>query len=310
VKNTTTTIFFVFAILTCVTISCRKDKADKKYKTQNVIVVVIDGPRFSEHQYIPYLSGPMAKEGVVYSSFRNNGPTYTSSGHTAILTGVYQDINNGGGENPKNPNYLQIFRKKYRVDSSKCRIIASKDKIEALGNTESFGWKGKYLPSYDCGNSGLGTGYRHDSLTYNHILEYLENGLPNLLLINFREPDWSGHQNNWGNYLEGIRQTDEYAYGIWQFIRTNPFYKDRTTLFVTNDHGRHLNDVSSGFRSHGDDCEGCRHINLYAYGPDFKKDIVCSAVRELIDIPTTISELLSLNMPKSDGSVMWELLAE
>ena len=39
------------------------------------------------------------------------------------------------------------------------------------------------------------------------------------------------------------------------------FYKDKTTLIVSNDHGRHI-DSKGGFQNHGDDCAGCRHIEF------------------------------------------------
>jgi hypothetical protein len=296
--------------------ACRADQTVTPYKTQNVIVVVIDGPRYSEswgqaaHAYIPNMSQFMAPEGVVCTNFRNNGPTYTNAGHTAILTGVYQDINNGGGEKPKNHNFLQAYVQQYGVDSRQCRIIASKDKIEILADCKQSGWEGKYLPSTDCGLNGLYSGYRHDTITHDRVMTYLQEEHPKMLFINFREPDFSAHQTDWDNYIQGIIDTDQYVYEIFQFIKTDPFYKDKTTMIVSNDHGRHLDEVSPGFVSHGDGCEGCRHINLFAFGPDFQKNILSSAVREQIDIPATISELLGLRMNNAKGNVMWELFAE
>jgi hypothetical protein len=46
---------------------------------------------------------------------------------------------------------------------------------------------------------------------------------------------------------------------------------------------------------------------LYAYGPDFKQDIIESKPRELIDVNATILELLGLDVLLSDGEVMSEL---
>ena len=130
---------------------------------------------------------------------------------------------------------------------------------------------------------------------------------PNFVLINFREPDYSGHKNDWYGYLYGIQNSDNYIYNIWKFIESNPHYKGNTTLMVTNDHGRHLDGISDGFKSHGDNCEGCRHINFYATGPDFKQNIICNKKRELIDVSATISELLNFELPDGNGKVMKEL---
>ena len=56
----------------------------------------------------------------------------------------------------------------------------------------------------------------------------------------------------------------------------------------------------------GNSCEGCQHINFFAYGPDFKSGII-DRERELIDIPTTIVELLQIESDFVDGKIMHEL---
>ena len=128
-----------------------------------------------------------------------------------------------------------------------------------------------------------------------------------MVLINFQEPDHSGHAMDWKGYLEGLKKSDEYAFRIWEFLNTNENYKGTTTVFITNDHGRHLPGHKDGFISHGDECEGCKHINLFASGPDFKKGIITNAKRGQIDIPATIIELLHLNLPTAKGNLLEEL---
>jgi len=186
-------------------------------------------------------------------------------------------------------------------------IIASKDKLEVLTDCEDSDWKGMYNPSSNCGISGLGSGYRHDSITLTSVTDLLSEFHPQLVLINFREPDYSAHRNNWTDYLNGISDTDEYVFNLWTYLETNEFYKGNTTLFVTNDHGRHLDDIGNGFVSHGDGCDGCRHINLFVAGPDFKRGVIISKKRELIDIPSTISELLEFKFPTGKGEIMHEI---
>lgn len=84
------------------------------YLTENVVIVVIDGPRFSEtrgddsKQYIPNLSAHLVPDGVVYNNFFNNGVTNTIPGHTAITTGIYQEINNSGREYPASPSIFSF----------------------------------------------------------------------------------------------------------------------------------------------------------------------------------------------------------
>ena len=289
------------------------DKESFAYKTKNVVIVVVDGPRFSEtwgdpmHRYIPNMANSLAKEGVVYANFYNNGVTFTNPGHTAISTGNYQKINNSGKELPKNPSIFHYYLEAKNTDRDKTWIIASKDKLAVLADCQNYKWKTTQKPSTDCGVNGLGTGYRADSITFEHTMQTLKNNKPNLLLINFRQPDYSGHSNNWEGYLNGIRSTDEYVYKIWRFLQEDANYSGTTTLFVTNDHGRHLDGYKDGFKSHGDGCEGCRHINLFAAGPDFRKGIVTNIQREQIDISATIAELLQFKVPTGKGKVLKEL---
>ncbi len=293
--------------------SCSKELTEKKYLTENVIVVVVDGPRYSEtwgdirHSNIPLMSQYISKSGIINRKFYNNGLTKTLAGHSSITTGSYQDVNNLGEESPMNPSFFQYWNK---INSSKDEltwIIASKDKIEVMDNCEQEEFNGLYRPYSNCGIDGLGSGYRHDSTTYKVLIEVLNEYRPKLVLVNFKEPDYSAHQGNWDNYIRGIRSTDKYSYLIWRYIQENSNYQGKTTLFITNDHGRHLDDISNGFISHGDDCLGCRHINFFAYGPDFKQGVILDEERELIDIGPTISELLEFEMEFSEGEVMTEL---
>ena len=275
----------------------------------------MDGPRYSEtwgdstHQYIPRMANDLLPQGVLSTNFYTHGPTYTSAGHTAITTGNYQEINNAGQEIPQYPSYFQYWLKKTNKDSTAAWVIASKDKLSVLADCQDPQWAGKYNPSTNCGinGSGVGSGYRDDSSTFEVTKTVLATYHPQLVLINFREPDYSGHQNNWPNYVNGISDIDEYIYQVWNFIENDSIYKGCTSLFVTNDHGRHLDTVANGFAGHGDNCEGCRHINFFACGPDFKKNLIVDEARGLIDIPATIAYLLNYNFPSGQGKIMHEL---
>lgn len=302
--------------------SCDEDDSSKPnesvnqgYITENVIILIIDGPRYSEtwgdssHQYQPRLANDLSSQGIIYTNFYNQGETWTNPSHAAISTGFYQKLANNGSELPMKPSLFQYWLKETGKDSTKAWIVASKDKLSILNNTTDSSWNNKYLAATNCGvnGTGVGSGYRDDNITLDSVFYILSNFNPNLMLINFKEPDGSGHRNDWEDYLKGIRDTDEYLYQIWNFIESNPFYSGKTTLFVTNDHGRHIDGHKDGFISHGDDCIGCRHINLFAVGPDFKEDIIINNNRELIDISKTVSELLDFEVPSSEGEVMEEL---
>lgn len=311
-------------LLAPLVISCNREydyrntqtkKVNRQYKTKNVILVVVDGLRYTEgwgdstRRYIPRMSGIFSKEGVINTQFYNQGDTYTSAGHSSLTTGIYQTIDNGGHEVPDNPSLFQYWNQVYRKDQKKSWIIASKDKLAVLGDCKNRYWSGKYNPMVNAGIDGRGTGsgYREDSLTLKTAIEILKENQPNLVLINFRDPDYSAHSGVWTSYVEGIRKTDEYVYRLWQFLQNDLYYRNTTTLIVTSDHGRHLDSVADGFVSHGDGCEGCRHLVFFATGPDFIKNLQVMTSREQIDVPVTMAELLGFEFPNSQGQIMFEL---
>ena len=285
----------------------------KTFKTEYVFVLVIDGPRMSEtfgdtsHRYIPNLANVLAPQGVLLKNFRNNGITHTNPGHTAITTGVYQRLKNNGEELPKNPSMFQYFLKEKGLDSTQAWVIASKGKLNVLGNTNNRRWKGVNTPSLYCGINGSGMGYSGDNDTWRAAKEILVKYHPKLVLINLLEVDVKGHQNKWNDYLAALKNTDQKALEMWDFIQSDSIYRDKTTLFITNDHGRHPDGHKDGFVSHGDNCEGCRSIYLIALGPDCKKNVQLPNTYEQLDISKTISRMLNFDFPISKGEVMWDL---
>jgi len=284
------------------------------FKSQYAIILVIDGPRYSETfgdttcKYIPKMGKELIKEGVFYTNFKNNGPTYTVPGHTAITTGVYQRISNSGTSLPKKPSLFQYYLNATKAPKTDAYIIASKGKLDVLANTKNKKWKNQHVASTYCGPNGLGVGYGNDDRTFSKVSEVISsNNPPHLMLINLLAVDVYGHLNNWNKYLESIVICDNYADSLWRMIQSNPILKDKTTLFITNDHGRHLDGKKTGFVSHGDNCSGCRHISLLALGPDIEKGKKVDTEAELIDISKTISKMMHFEMPTSNGRFLNEL---
>lgn len=285
-----------------------------EFKARYFIVLVIDGPRFTETygdtscQYIPKLGKELIHEGTLFYNFRNNGTTETNSGHVALVTGVYDKVSNGGKELSKYPSMFQYFLKSSNADRSKAWVITSKGKLQILTNTTDKKWKNTYMPYSYCGPNGNSADYGGDKLTFAKVLEVLDRDQPQLMLVNLLEADVRAHENKWDEYLRAIRNCDNYAYELWKHIQENPQLKDQTALFITNDHGRHLDGHKNGFINHGDGCEGCRHISLLALGPDFKKDAVITGEAEMIDISKTISQMMGFDMPTSKGRYLNEMM--
>lgn len=138
----------------------------------------------------------------------------------------------------------------------------------------------------------------------------MDRDYPSLVMVNFGMTDTMGHSGSWSGYTNAIRDADTLTYYLWLKIQNDTEYKDKTTMFVTNDHGRHLDGVKNGFQDHGDDCEGCRHVMMLAIGPDTKAGAIIAANRQLIDIAPTIGYLMGFNTPFANGNVMSEMLTQ
>lgn len=287
-------------------------------KARHNIIAVIDGPRWTEswgepqRAYIPQQATKLLPQGTLYTNFRNTGGTYTASGHTALTTGFYEHLENSGKQLPGHPSVFQYFRAATGAAAEAVWVITSKDKLFTLANTADPAWNGRLQPRSDCGVPARGPlgGYRDDKATLKIVHEVLATHHPALMIINFKEPDASGHAKNWPGYLQGIRDTDAYVAAIWEQIQSDPVMKDRTNLFITNDHGRHLEGHLDGYISHGDDCAGCRQIALLALGPDIAAGRVITTERNQADLAVTVAHLVGVTLPGASGTLMTELLAQ
>lgn len=295
--------------------SCESDKTpaqNKSYHTRNVVLIVIDGPRYTEtwgdtsFANIPFRASMMS-EGVRCSEFYNNGVTFTNPGHLAITCGYYEGITNNGSDYPSKPGMLQYYQR-YLSPNHSVALVASKDKLHVLTNCDMSAFKDHDVCFFDCGVNGNGTGgYRSDSITFVHLMDVLAQQQPRLTVVNFKEPDSRGHANDSLGYIAAIQKTDWYVQQVWNYLQSTPFYANKTTLIVTNDHGRHTAGWSDGFVSHGDQCNGCKHIEFFALSPDFKSNYVSTIPHEQIDIVATIDELFHGKTYFSQGKVMWDL---
>lgn len=307
--------FISFILILCF-ISCKQDiplPPKQPPKTKYVFIVVMDGLRYSEswghptQLYIPNIKS-LAAKGTICTNFWNPGTTSTVPGHTAIITGYNQNISNAGTESPYNPSIFQYYLSQFKKPANDAWIFASKDKLEALSDCSDPAWKGKFRPRTDCGINGSHTGYRDDSITYRHLIDTLAAYHPHLVLVNFQEPDVSGHSGNWINYLNAIKKTDNYIGSLWNYLQSDSIYSGKTTLFVTNDHGRHLDGINGGFPSHGCDCKGCQRIFLFAIGPDIKENHIDNSNYSLTDIAHTVAKLMNITFTKGEGKVMNTIL--
>src|ERR1700740_2433971 len=265
------------------------------YKTQNVVIVTLDGFRWQElsrgvdpdlinSKYtdnkagiqkkfwaetaverrkllMPFLWSTMVTKGQLYGD-RDMGNHdevaniyhFSYPGYNEIFTG-FPDIwmNSNNPVLNRNTNVLEYLNKQKGFEN-KVAVFASWEIFPAIFNVKrsglmvnagytdfedsTAGERLKYLNELQHkGPHYLGE-TRIDFMTYEFGKEYLKQYKPRILYFAFDETDDLAHAGNYKMYLNQAHQEDTFLKELWQYIQTDPTYKDKTTLIITCDHGR------------------------------------------------------------------------
>ncbi|TWJ01581.1 type I phosphodiesterase/nucleotide pyrophosphatase [Mucilaginibacter frigoritolerans] len=294
-------------------------------KTQNVIVITLDGFRWQElyrgadsalinskftedkkdmtKKYwaataeerrkllLPFIWSVVAQNGQLYGD-RDLGnhdevanPYHFSyPGYNEIFTG-FPDVRMNTNEPITNPNQNVLeFLNKQKGFENKVAVFSSWERFPQILNVNRSGLlvnsgfmdftaadangRLKYLnelqhkaPSY------LSDSTRIDFMTYEFGKEYLKQYKPRVMYIAFDETDDMAHEGNYEFYLDRTRQEDGYINELWQYLQSDPQYKNKTTLIITCDHGR--GDVPlEKWRDHGADVLHSEQTWFAVLGPD------------------------------------------
>lgn len=277
-------------------------------QTQHVVIVSIDGGRYSETlghpnlAYHPRIGIDLAAIGARPTRFENIGVTNTNPGHSALVTGTLQPIANDGSERPHKPTLFEYLRKHKGTAQSLLRLYLRKAKLDILAYSDHPDYGAAY-------GATTPTAYTSDLAVYNGARAGILANRPVLTLVHFGDPDLEAHSNDWPGYLTALRLADSLTWQLWTAIQADPVMAGKTTFFISNDHGRHL-DAYGGFQNHGDACDGCRRIMMMMAGPDNRVGFVGAGTHEQRGVARTAGWLLGVNMPLADGVVMDELLLE
>jgi len=242
---------------------------------------------------MPVIWNSLRPQGAIFSNMRNDGKTLTCPGHASILTGIWQRIANNGTERPHNPTIFEYLRKETSAPAQSCFVVSGKEKLNVLAYSTDPQYGKPYGASFVFGDTS-------DVETWLKVSATIDTYHPRMMIVNLPEVDLRGHAKDWGGYLFALHRADSLVGLIWNKIQSDSIYRNTTTLFVTNDHGRH-DDKHGGFRDHGDSCEGCRHIMLLALGPEFPGGKVVTDTTRQVDLAPTAAYLLGIQIPQAEG---------
>ncbi|MBA4312184.1 MAG: hypothetical protein C0417_06100 [Chlorobiaceae bacterium] len=255
--------------------------------------------------YIPRMK-QLANEGAVVSNFLNDSITITKYAIPAIWCGSWSipkdtTINGNATQYATTPSVWEYYRKNLGADSPDALYL-----LKSL----TAPWLPSYYPSYGPSYwpAYILQGW-NDTQVWQNARTKLQTYHPHLAVLYLADVDGAGHSGDWLKYTKAIFTADSIVGALWDFIQTDTIYKNRTNVIVTNDHGRHLDGVSTGFVGHGDGCEGCRHIMLMGIGPGIKNNYSSAVTRTIPDITPTIGAILNFPTPIATGISMTELFS-
>ena len=239
---------------------------------------------------MPFLWSVIANKGQLYGNriYGNKVNTanpfwFSYPGYSEIMTG-FVDTAINTNDFPPNPNinvleYLNsqpgyrgkvsafgawnAFDRILNEKRSGFPVASAFDKVGGPSPTEGQALINKLLnDSY----KPWGNGECLDVFTHYAAMEELKKKKPRVLYIAYGETDEWAHAGKYRSYLDAAHQVDDWIGQIWETVQKDPYYSNKTTIFITTDHGRG-NAVKSQWKDHGSRVVGANEIWMAVMGP-------------------------------------------
>jgi len=211
-------------------------------------------------QLMPFFWNTIVPRGSVVGDRDNGGPMNVSNpwwfsypGYNEMLTGVADPaVDSNDKRWNKNVTVLEWLNKQHGFENH-VRAYSSWEVFSYIVNTQRSGvvvneafvsvtdrptQLEQWLNRLQAQLAKPWPWVRHDAITHNYALEALRSRKTRVLYIGYGEADDFGHDGKYAQYLEAIRRFDGFLQEIWETVQTDPFYRDRTVLLITTDHGR------------------------------------------------------------------------
>ncbi len=210
---------------------------------------------------MPFFWGTIVSKGQIYGNKRahnivtlTNGYKFSFPGYNEIFSGWGDKrINsNGYGDDPN--NNIFDFLKGQRAFEGKLAAFATWDAFPKIINVHRnqipvfvdmkpdkngvVDYNGVKIDKWQTTIPGHSEWGKTDTLTYHFAKEYLQRFHPRFSFIGFDETDDYAHDGNYDAYLSTAHMLDSYMEDLWNFVQSDPQYKDKTTILITCDHGR------------------------------------------------------------------------
>jgi Type I phosphodiesterase / nucleotide pyrophosphatase len=347
---------------------CGSSFAQQKLKTENIILITLDGMRWQEvfsggdssfmrqQKYLkdgkikekfwredlyerrkallPFFWSTLATKGQLYGNRDlgckvnvSNNQWFSYPGYSEILTGQADNERIHSNDKFYNPNTNVLefinsqnaFKGKvaafsswdvfpYIINDKRSGVMVSGGLVEAKGNNLSEREKTMNQIMMRIPNP-LGD-VRLDAFTFYYGLEYMKKNKPRVMYFAFDETDDFAHAGEYAAYLNSAHYTDRFIEELWNFIQSDPAYKNKTTMILTCDHGRGTD--AEDWKHHGIKINAADQIWMGVIGPDTpaKGEVKGECQYYQNQVAQTMAAFLGLQFKtdKAVGAAMYTML--
>lgn len=135
-----------------------------------------------------------------------------------------------------------------------------------------------------------------DVFTQYSAMDYLKKHKPRVLYISYGETDDWAHAGHYEDYLNAAHHVDKWLRDIWDFVQSDPQYRNKTAIFITVDHGRG-DIVKKEWTSHNNKIADSHQIWFAVMGPGIPEKGEIKAPMQLYQkqYAETFAQLLGLD---------------
>jgi len=270
--------------------SLLRDKNHQDELNQIKSLFWTNNPAESRKKLLPFLWNVVGSKGEIFGNrdkrnFVNvtNKYWFSYPGYNELFTG-FADESVNSNDKKNNPN-ISVFEVANKSEAYKNKVAAvtSWDCFPYILNADRSGifvnsanqparyanmsQKTELLNDLVRETAPFEDGVRYDIYTYQVAFEYIKANHPRLMFIGFDETDDYGHEGSYYRYLLSAHQSDNVIGELWTWLQSQDQYRDQTTLIITCDHGRGINE-NNKWHSHGAKVEGSDQTWMAIIGPD------------------------------------------
>lgn len=239
---------------------------------------------------MPFFWGTLAAKGVVLGNPARgshmqvrNDIKWSSPGYVEIMTGAPQPevVDNTIVRYPHR-TIAEYVLQQLKLGQTRVAEFGSWDGFKAAASStdDAFFMNGAYEPipaalstpemdllvALRADILGLWEEGSSDVVTFRLAQRYVQRQKPRFLWYAFGETDDWAHADRYDRLLECLHLTDRLLSELWAALQADEFYRDRTTLIVTTDHGRGRE--ADDWMEHDRSIPGSEDIWIAVMGPD------------------------------------------